>query len=244
MARMHGSVCKVYIGGRDASCDLATVNPKASAATHDATTFCSNGWEVADPGLCSWECSVEGFYDPAAAGIGRQFEDGAAGLLGNTGGIISIYDGSADAIGDTGILLSDGILTVHDRPISVNDLVKLKGDFKPAGGGARAGLFAKLLHVHAQDTGSADGASLNNGGSSANGGRANLHITAITGTWTIKVQHSANNTDWADLVTFSGKTAIGASTSEVAGTVNQYLRASSTEDVAGSCTFVLGFARY
>ena len=239
MARLHGHLCRAYLGARDISGDIASINPTFSAAAHDATTL-GNEYIVNDPGLKSWECSMDGFYDPAAGGVGRQFED----LLGAVGGVLSIYDGSADAIGDTGILCSDGVLTQRSQPINVADLIKLSGTLVAATGGANVGLYGKLLHPLGEETGTGTEASLNHGGSTANGGRANLHITAITGTWTIKVEHSANDIAWADLATFSSKTAIGGSTLEVSGTVNQYLRASATEDVAGSATFVLGFARY
>lgn len=83
--------------------------------------------------------------------------------------------------------------------------------------------------------------------SSASGGRGNLHITAITGTWTIKIQHSVDNSVWADLITFTQATAAGGAVSEslaVTGTVNRYLQITWTEDVAGSITFAVTFARY
>jgi hypothetical protein len=237
---MHGSDCRVYLAGRDASGDLHTVTPDIKAATHDATTFNSGGWEEADPGRCSWECSIDGFHDPAAGGITLSLE----ALLGTTGGILSIYDGDANAIGDAGTLFSDAIVTTIGESINVNDLIKLKGSLKPATGGARVGIAGKMLHVSGAETATGTESSLDNTASSANGGRANLHITAITGTWTIVVEESADDSNWAAIATFSGKTATGGFTAEVTGTVKQYLRASHTEDSAGSCTYVLGFARY
>jgi hypothetical protein len=240
MARQHGKDVRVYLGGRDASGDLSTITPTISAATHDVTTFASAGYIEHDPGLLSWEATVEGWYDPAAGGIGRQFED----LLGASGGVLSVYEDDANAIGDTGQLYSDSLLSQRGQPISVNEMVKLSGALKPTGSGTRAGLYGKLLHVLGEETVTGTENSLDNTAATDAGGRANLHITAITGTWTIKVEHSTNNSDWEDLATFSGKTAIGGHTVEVTGDVYRYLRASHTETVAGSVTYVLGFARY
>jgi hypothetical protein len=92
-------------------------------------------------------------------------------------------------------------------------------------------------------------ASVDNGASSANGGAALLHVptNTVDGATTIKVQHSADDAVWVDLVTF---TAVGASTitsqlSAVTGTVNQYLRVTaSTAGSSGSITFMVSFARF
>lgn len=93
-------------------------------------------------------------------------------------------------------------------------------------------------------------ASVDNTTSSTAGGFANLHVTANSisgGATTIKVQHSTDNSTWADLITF---TAVSASTttsqqSAVSGTVNRYLRATaSTAGSSGAITYHLSFARF
>lgn len=237
MSRIHGSACKVFLGGRNASGDISSISPKFSAASHDATTFGSGGWAESDAGLKGWSADIEAFYDPAVGGIGRQFED----LLG-TDGVLSVYDGAAAAIGATGILFSSGVLESRDQPITVADLVKLGGAIV---GNGRVGMSGRLLHVLAQETITGASAALNNTASSPGGGRANLHVTARTGTWTIEIEDSADGaTGWAAIATFGGVTAIGGLTAEVVGTVRRYLRVSFTEDAAGSITFLAGFARY
>ena len=92
--------------------------------------------------------------------------------------------------------------------------------------------------------------SVDNSASSANGGAATLHVptNTVNGTTTIKVQHSANNSSWADLVTFTNVSSTGK-TSEikaVSGTVNRYLRATASESGAstGAITFMIAFARF
>lgn len=84
-------------------------------------------------------------------------------------------------------------------------------------------------------TADGSGTSVNNGASSANGGAGYLHITGLsTGdTIAVTIEHSANNSTWATLLSFTlDGSAIGGERVTVAGTVNQYLRA--TYDVTGA----------
>jgi len=240
MARQHGKDVRIYLGGRDASGDLMSIDISATADTHDVTTFASADWKRFDPGLLGWSGKLEGFYDPASGGIGRQLE---TALGSNTAGlgVLSIFDGDADAVGDTGVLGSEAIFKARQQPVAINDMVKLSGELE---GNGRLGLNGKLLHPLAARTVTFNGSSLDNGASSANGGRANIHVTSITGTWTFKVQHSPDDSVWADLITFVAMTAIGAQTLEVSGTIDRYTRIIGTEDVSGAATIVGGLARY
>ena len=91
------------------------------------------------------------------------------------------------------------------------------------------------------------GASLDNGATapaSTNGGHANLHVLVSSGgAWVLKVQHSLDNSAWADLITFTSVgAAVGAEHKTVAGTVNRYTRALLTR-TSGSLTAVISFAR-
>jgi hypothetical protein len=93
-------------------------------------------------------------------------------------------------------------------------------------------------------------ASVDNSASSANGATALLHVTANTiagGATTIKVQHSADNISFVDLITFSAVSAgsVVAEQKVVTGTINQYVRATaSTAGSSGAITFHIGFARF
>lgn len=240
MSRQHGKDTRVYLGGRDASGDLYEIEPKFAASLHDVTNFASADWIEQDGGLLSWELSFNGFYDSAAGGYGLQMEG-----LGNNF-VTSIYTGDADAIGDVGMVFPAGILETHEWPIGVTDMVKVGGTLKGSG---RAGVHAVLLHPLGAETATGTESSHDSTivAGTAYGGRGNLHVTAITGTWTIKIQDSANNVDWDDLISFTQVTEAGGVTAEsktATGTVNRYLRVTSTEDVAGTITFVCGFARY
>src|SRR3990167_7270798 len=129
---------------------------------HDRTTFGDAGYVTFDPGLIGWECGLTGFYDPASGGFGRQLENvgvSTAGLF-----VLSVYDGVADAIGDTGLLFSEALLETRDQPVNVADLVKLNGTLR---GNGRAGRFGKLLHPLGAETITGVESSLDNTASSA-----------------------------------------------------------------------------
>lgn len=77
--------------------------------------------------------------------------------------------------------------------------------------------------------------SLDNGASSANGAYGVLHITTSAGAmgsnnWAVKIQDSANDSTWADLITFTanGSTAT-AEWGSVSGTVDRYTRVVMTK---------------
>lgn len=244
MARMHGRNIRAYFGARDVSSDLVAITPTASVDTHDRTTFGDAGWHTFDAGMFGWEATLEAFYQTNSGGtvtsIERQFE----AILGVAGGILSIYDGDADAVGDTGILLSDAMLTKFGQPVTISDLTKLSGTLTPIAGttSTRMGLNAVLLNPLSAKSSTSQGTSVDNAASSANGGRGTLHVTAATGSGTIKIQHSADNSSFTDLITFTATSAATSETIEVTGTVNRYLRAQWTPGT--SITFVVGFARY
>lgn len=245
MARFHGSDCRVYLGYRDASADLVSVDVTATAEPVDVTTFGSNNWRSVDPGLASWEGSFSGFWETntgaSATTIERQIENM---LASDTAGrsLMSVYLGDADAVGDTGYLTSEAVLSKWASPIAVADLIKVTGTLK---GNGRLGVDAVLLHPTGTDSTSANGSTFDGSALSSNGGRANLHVTAATGTGgIIKVQHSTNGSVWVDLITFTTTSTTTAETKTVTGTVNRYLRYISTINATSSLTFVVGFARY
>lgn len=240
MARFHGKECRAYLGEKDISGDVVTATAKLTAEVHDASVL-GTAYVCGEPGRLGAEVTLDCLHDPAAGGIGRKFETILGAIYGS---ILSIYLGDADAVGDNGILFPDATLSERNQPMTAADMVKLTGTLKVNG---RVGLNAKLLHALAacEVTTSFDG--LDNGASSASGGRASVHMTAITGTWNIVIEHSDDNAvgdPYAALQSWNGQTGVGALTAEVTGTVKRWLRITATEAVAGTITFVAGFARY
>lgn len=103
------------------------------------------------------------------------------------------------------------------------------------------------LHALGAETANSNSASVDNTAATANGGIGQVHVTAYSGLTNIvvKVQHSVDNSTWADLVTFTTITGKTSERSVVASgtTVRRYLRSLWTVTGTGSCTFAVGFAR-
>ncbi len=88
------------------------------------------------------------------------------------------------------------------------------------------------------------GTGVDGGASTANGARANLHVTVSSGgTWAFKIQDSADDSAWADLITFSANgSAVTSEQGAVTGTVDRYTRGVLTR-TSGTLTAVITIAR-
>ena len=111
-----------------------------------------------------------------------------------------------------------------------------------------SGEFGEMLtafdDTHASAT---DGTAIDNTTSSASGGAGYAHFLSLaSGSVVVKIEHSSDNATWADLITFS---TIGTSDvptaerSEVTGTVNRYVRVSSSGTFTNA-VIAVGFARF
>ena len=161
----------------------------------------------------------------------------------------------AGTIGNKAFLMQSDELT-YNISSPVADVVSVSADFQATTDGTTnltySGQSGVQLTTGASIAFGALGnlSSVDNSASSANGGFAILHVPTNTvggGVTTIKVQHSADNATFADLITFS-TVAASTKTSElkaVSGTVNRYIRATaSTAGSSGAITFMLSIARF
>lgn len=106
--------------------------------------------------------------------------------------------------------------------------------------------WGQLIHAYGQETGANTGTGADGGGATTNGGIMLLSVfNSDAAEATIKIEHSANNSTWADLTgatkTFTGGSGYSYYAIVAKGTtVNQYLRWQSTTDTN---TFVMSFIR-
>ena len=107
-----------------------------------------------------------------------------------------------------------------------------------------------ILHALGAETADVNGTVVDRGASpitpTTQGAVVAMHVTAYSGlaSAAIKVQHSPDNSVWADLVAFTSVTAIGAERKTVAAgtTVNRYLRVVTDVTGTGSVTFLVSAA--
>jgi hypothetical protein len=140
--------------------------------------------------------------------------------------------------------------TSYEIKSAIADMVTISAEAQASGtqGGLDGGVLLAASQVL---TSTATNASVDNAVISTNGGVAHLHVTTNTrnGAITVKVQHSANNSTWVDLTTFTATTSATTTAERVeiaAGTtINRYVRAnvSAFAGSSGSATITVGFAR-
>ena len=134
-----------------------------------------------------------------------------------------------------------GELAILGRITSINvRKVTWTADLQ-ADGGIDSGV---ILHIKEAETGTENGASVDNGAASTNGYAALLHvfvdnITSVT----VKVQHSTDNSSWSDLCTFTAFSGVGSEIKTGTGTVNRYTRYIISAFTGTSTTFAVSFAR-
>lgn len=140
----------------------------------------------------------------------------------------------------------------YTAPVA-NGAVRINADFSTASStqSSNAKRWGQLLAVGTSVSSTTNNGSLDNGASSSSGGIAVLHLTQSAGamgsnSWVIKVQHSANDSTWADLVTFSATGAAVAAEwddTSATSTVNRYLRAQATKSAGTDIVYWVNFIR-
>lgn len=247
---IHGKGSKVLVDEFDLSAFFNSLDIAQTMDTAETTSFGSSSKSYI-PGLADATLSLSGMFSQDTDGSDEEL----SAILGSTTTPLVTVILEAGTVGKPAVV-AKAHETNYALSSPVGDIVSVTADFN-ASTDATANLLyglrsGKSLTANASIAFGSLGnlASVDNGASSSNGGMANLHVTANTisgGNTTIKVQESADNSTWADLITF---TAVGATTvtteqKVVTGTVARYLRATaSTAGSSGAITFHIGFARF
>lgn len=168
------------------------------------------------PGLKDGTLSLAGLYDGASGAVDEVLQ---AALAASAGKVVSLVPAGA-AIGNRALILLANE-TSYGISGAVADLVSVSAEFQATGG-----IFGGVaLNTLTAITAAGNQTAVDNTASSASGAIANVHLIAFTGTnITAKVQHSTDNTTFADLISFTALTAAGQEQKTAAGTVNRYAR--------------------
>ena len=240
MAFIHGKSAQILHGAYNLSSFLNDASASADVEVAETTAFGSSA-KTYIVGLKDGTVSASGMFDGAASATDEVL---SASIGSDTLAPVTIgYDGTT--LGNRVTILK-AKTTSYEVSTPVGDVVAVSYSAQADGGLDQGVSLAALASVSATTTGS----SHDNSASSANGGVAQLHVTANSrdADATIKVQHSADNLTFADLATFT-VVATTVTTSErviVASgtTVNRYLRAVNTlASGTGSITYQVSFAR-
>lgn len=235
MAFKHGKNSKVFFHNNDYSSYFNNVDTTLSSDVAESTTF-GNSSKTYIAGNLDGTVSVSGFFDATADAT------------------LNTYLGGSDfvfALGIDGIDATDGVVfgnsnvTSYGKSSPVGDIVATSIDVQADGG-----LFAGSVLENATYTATASGTARDYGASTGDGGGAFIIVTSASGTTPTldaKITHSADDSTYVDLVTFTQfTTSAGAEFKSVAKgtTVNRYLKVELTiTGTSPSYDVIIGFGR-
>jgi len=225
MAKVSALNTRIYMTGTDLSGDASSLDGVGySNNVLDVSTL-DSGAPKRIIGSVNGSLSVSAWFDAAANRV-HAVMTANSGKVPTTDQILLIPTGAAvgsDSYHIVGKLANYDVSMPEGgtAPVAVSATVE-SSTYAPQMG--------KMLTAHDDTHSSAtNGDAVDNSASSANGGNAVLQVFSLaSGTATVKVQHSANNSTWADLVTFTAVTDKASEYKAVTGTVNRYLRVAST----------------
>lgn len=228
----HGKATEVYMQGLDLSSHLRTVTASADVDVAEASTFADDD-KVFVVGQTDATMSAEGLMDTTMNG------SVTAVIAAGTEQAYSYYP-TGSVVGSPGFGVWAAI-TSYEVTSDLGDVVGISLEVQ-----SDVGLERMLSHFAlAQVTTSGTATVVDNAGSSTAGAYGYLHATAVSGTVTVKVQDSADNVTYADILTLGTLTAATGPVglrSTVSGTIRRYTRLVYTA-TAGTATFVAGFGR-
>jgi hypothetical protein len=181
--------------------------------------------------------SFEGLFEGSADAIDELFD---AALGSDTERVLSVGNEGA-ALGRRAVLAATKQQS-YEVSSPLTDVVSISASVI-ANGGLDYGVWLASQAITTTLTGTA----VDNTASSSNGGVGHLHITANAndGATVAKIQSSADNIAFADLISFASVTASTTASQrvEVTGAVPRYLRALVTPAGSGSLTVSIAFSR-
>lgn len=234
----HGKRTVVLFNGTDMSPFLNEATETTEIETAETTAF-GNDDKTYIVGLADGTISTSGMFDSTAGASDPVLR----GMIGQDDNTFTVLPEGATA--GRRSIIANGQLTSYEVSSPVGDVVAISAEIQ-ADGGLLHGVALNGLSVTSASAANTTG--IDNGAGTSNGGLFNLHLTSNNrdGIATIKVQHSTDDNVYTDLVTFtnvSASTTDGESISST-GTVNRYLRTSSTlAGASGSITYHVSAAR-
>lgn len=231
MSFTHSKDSRLMVGSTALAAYLTGYTSTTNTDTSDTTPLTSTDRTYV-AGLSDSTLTATGLFEPLS-------DTPAVATLGAA-------SGSPVTIAPAGLAVGAPVLVVSNRETSY-ELSSAVGEVVAASiafqGDGRFDAGVSLYDL-AEVTAGGNGTAHTDAAGTANGAAATIHVTACTGTLTVKVQHSTNNSVWTDLVTFTAATGATSERVVVAGTVNRYLRASWTLTGAGAAaTFTTSLAR-
>lgn len=240
----HGKNTVVLFGSLNASPFLNEAATSRVIETGETTAF-GNENKTYIVGLADGTVSLSGMFDNTAGAI----DDHVQAATGQENQVFTI-EPAGSAAGQPAQLIQ-GQLTSYDVTSAVGDIVTITAEIQASGslGSINGGKVISSSAVNLTASNSAASTTgIDFSAGATNGAIGHLHVTenSANNILGVRLQHSTDNSTFTDLITFTNVAASTATSqrSEVAGTVNRYVRAVVTSSItAGSATYNVSFAR-
>ena len=234
MAFVHGKSTTVFVDAVDFSTYFNNVDSTAMADVSESTTFGKTS-KTYIAGNKDGTISVSGFFDATADATLQP-------LLGGNVFVLTVGFDGLDATDSC--IFGKGNITNYGQSSPTAEIVATAIDMQ-----STSGLFNGSVLENATYTSTSNGTARDYGASTGNGGGGFLIVSSASGTsptLDAKITHSADDTTYADLLTFTQATSTTAEVKTVAEgtTVNRYLKAVFTiGGTSPSFTAIVGFGR-
>lgn len=237
---MHGKNTSVLFNAFDLSTYFNQADTNIDQSTGENTGFQPTGSaRTFEQGLNGGTVSLSGFFNGGANAVDAKL---SAAINPSADDVVSIGLEGVLSLGKVVKLLASQ-LTQYQVSSPFDGIVTVSGQMQ-SNGGIQSGA---VLHPLGAETATGNDTSIDQAAATSNGGVAHLHVTAVSGTTpnnTVVVQHSSDNSTFADLITFTAATAVTAERKTVTGTVNRYVRTKRTiSGTTPSFTYMCAFAR-
>ena len=238
MAFLSGKSAKALVNEFDLSAYFNSCDIGVDVAALETTAFGKTSRNYL-AGLKNGTVSLAGYWDGAASAVDVVL----AASLGASAGRVVTFGSDRLTVGKR-VKLVSGKTTSYRVSTPVDGVVAVSADLQ-ADNGVDHG---HSHHALASEGATGSSASVDGLAGSTNGGVANLHVTVNirSANSTFKIQDSANDIAWADLITFAvvATTVVTSEQATVAGDVDRYTRGDWTYAAGtGADTFALAFAR-
>jgi len=237
----HGKNVNVFIDEYDFSTYFNSVSASTSIDTAETSAFGTSAKSYV-VGHRDGTVSLSGMFEATASVGTDQFFSSTIGSATKLKLIVA-PEGHSNGAGAIMLQADD---TSYEVSSAIADIVQASAEFQSTD----AVEHGKILSSGSTVTATGNGTGVDNTTSSLNGGAGFLSVPVNTrnGTIAVKIQHSADNSTFADLVTFTTVTSTQKTSQrvEVASgtTVNRYLRVNYTvAGSTGSATPVVAFTR-
>jgi hypothetical protein len=242
MAKFDSSTSKFYLNQFDLTTYTTDLTVGGGRALNEITTFGSSGANF-HPANQAETFSWSGFYDTTAT----SGPDEVLGALrtSSTAAVVSYWP-AGDTLGYPGRTGAEGWANTYETAATVGSVVTATATIDTG-----QTFRIKAAAAYATVTASTSGTSIDDAAASSAGGSWTYHIFALSAVgsnarWHLNLQHSSDNSSWADVssATVTASDGVGAANTAFTGTLNRYVRSRVVLDASsGSLTYGISYTR-